>query len=154
MRYIKSFIINKCISYIKSKSNYSNADLAIMTKLFCSAATSYFLIADNYNMVMTKSKGEDQKGAILKAKERTAQRVSSIFYSTLFIDLFNNTFRRAYHASLIGMSAVTAACTFVGEVFTRKSIGMPIREKTKAQIMEIESKNNAKVKTKRKGSRK
>ena len=140
----KKFIDEKVLSsFYSGKSNYSNADLAILTKLFCSGATSYFLIADNYNMVMTKSKGEDKKGAVLKAKERTAQRISSIFYSTLFIDLFNNTFRKAYHASLLGMSAVTAMCVTMGEVFTRLSIGMPIREKTKAQIMDIENKNNS-----------
>ena len=141
----KNFVDNKILSSFNKtgRSNYSNADLAVMTKLFCSTATSFFLVADHYNLVMTKSRGEDQKGAMLKAKERVAQRVSATFYSTLFIDLFNNSFRKLYHASLLGMSAVTAACTYISEIFTRVSIGMPVLEHSKAEIEAYENMNNS-----------
>ena len=123
-KYIKTAM---CSSFNNvSKSDYSNADLGKLTKLFASTVTTWFLIADDYNMVMMKSLGEDESGASLKAKERFQQRITGIFYQTLFIDLFNNTFRKIYHTSLLGMSAVTGACTAVCEVFTRKSIGKPV----------------------------
>lgn len=131
-----------CLSFNNtSKSDYSNADLGKLTKLFASTVTTWFLIADDYNMVMMKSLGQDEAGASLKAKERFQQRITGIFYQTLFIDLFNNTFRKLYHASLLGMSAVTGACTFVCEIFTRKSIGKPVSKMSRDEINELEYKN-------------
>lgn len=125
-----------------TKSDYSNADLGKLTKLFASTVTTWFLIADDYNMVMMKSLGQDSAGAALKAKERFQQRITGIFYQTLFIDLFNNTFRKLYHASLLGMSAVTGACTVVCEVFTRKSIGKPVGQMSRDEINALEYQNN------------
>ena len=124
-----------------TKSDYSNADLAKLTKLFASTVTTWFLIADDYNMVMMKSLGQDENGAALKAKERFQQRITGIFYQTLFIDLFNNTFKKLYHASLLGMSMVTGACTLVCEVFTRKSIGKPVGKMSRDEINELEYRN-------------
>lgn len=138
-KYIKTAM---CSSFNNvSKSDYSNADLGKLTKLFASTVTTWFLIADDYNMVMMKSLGEDESGASLKAKERFQQRITGIFYQTLFIDLFNNTFRKIYHTSLLGMSAVTGACTAVCEVFTRKSIGKPVGRMSRDEINELEYRN-------------
>ncbi len=138
-KYIKTAM---CSSFNNvSKSDYSNADLGKLTKLFASTVTTWFLIADDYNMVMMKSLGEDESGASLKAKERFQQRITGIFYQTLFIDLFNNTFRKVYHTSLLGMSAVTGACTAVCEVFTRKSIGKPVGRMSRDEINELEYRN-------------
>ena len=139
-KYIKQGMISSFNNM--TKSDYSNAELSKLTKLFASTVTTWFLIADDYNMVMMKSLGEDNAGAALKAKERFQQRITGIFYQTLFIDLFNNTFRKFYHASLMGMSAVTAACTVVCEVFTRKSIGKPIVKMSRDEINELEYQNN------------
>lgn len=138
-KYIKTAM---CSSFNNvSKSDYSNADLGKLTKLFASTVTTWFLIADDYNMVMMKSLGEDESGASLKAKERFQQRITGIFYQTLFIDLFNNTFRKVYHTSLLGMSAVTGACTAVCEVFTRKSIGKPVGRMSRDEINDLEYRN-------------
>ncbi len=138
-KYIKTAM---CSSFNNvSKSDYSNADLGKLTKLFASTVTTWFLIADDYNMVMMKSLGEDESGASLKAKERFQQRITGIFYQTLFIDLFNNTFRKIYHTSLLGMSAVTGTCTAVCEVFTRKSIGKPVGRMSRDEINELEYRN-------------
>lgn len=139
-QYIKSGMLSSFNN--TSKSDYSNAELGKLTKLFASTVTTWFLIADDYNMVMMKSLGEDDAGASLKAKERFQQRITGIFYQTLFIDLFNNTFRKLYHASLLGMSAVTGACTVVCEVFTRKSIGKPVGKMSRDEINELEYQNN------------
>ena len=138
-KYIKTAM---CSSFNNvSKSDYSNADLGKLTKLFASTVTTWFLIADDYNMVMMKSLGEDESGASLKAKERFQQRITGIFYQTLFIDLFNNTFRKIYHTSLLGMSAVTGTCTAVCEVFTRKSIGKPVGRMSREEINDLEYRN-------------
>lgn len=121
-----------------SMSGVSNAELSNLTRFTSKVATIWFLIADNYNMVMLKSNGEDKPTAKLKAKERFVQELSRIFYATMFIDLFNSTFRKAYNNSLLGMSAVTAACTVAGEYTARAAIGMPVAEQTQAEILEKE----------------
>ncbi len=121
-----------------SMSGVSNAELSNLTRFTSKVATIWFLIADNYNMVMLKSNGDDKPKAKQKAKERFVQELSRIFYATIFIDLFNSTFRKAYHASLLGMSAVTAACTVAGEYTARAAIGMPIKEHSQEEILEKE----------------
>ena len=124
-----------------SRSKTSNTDLAMITKLASSTVTSAFLIADNYNMVMLKSNGEDKENATQKAKERLVQRISGIFYQTLFMKWFNSTFQATYHKSLLGMSAVCASNTIATEFFTRKSIGMPIRRKSLDELIALDEKN-------------
>ena len=113
----------------------------MMTKLASSAVTSAFLVADNYNMVMIKSNGEDQEGAKEKANERIIQRLSALFYQTMFINWFNSTFRATYNSSLKGMTAVAIPNTLTTEIITRKSIGMPIGRKSYEQLVENEEKN-------------
>lgn len=124
-----------------TQSSNKNTDLAMMTKLASSAVTSAFLVADNYNMVMIKSNGEDQEGAKEKANERIIQRLSALFYQTMFINWFNSTFRATYNSSLKGMAAVAIPNTLTTEVITRKSIGMPIGRKSYEQLVENEEKN-------------
>ncbi len=121
-----------------SMSGVSNAELSNLTRFTSKVATIWFLIADNYNMVMLKSNGDDKQTAKLKAKERFVQELSRIFYATMFINLFNNTFRKAYNNSLLGMSAVTGACTVAGEYTARAAIGMPVTEHSQAEILEKE----------------
>lgn len=123
-------------------SNISNNELANIAKTSATAATLWFLMTDNYNMAMLKSNGEDKEGAEEKFKGRFVQEMSRLFYQTLLIDLFNNSFKSQYHSSLLGMSWVTAACTFISEILNRKSIGMPILPHTKSELEEIEDKKN------------
>lgn len=124
-----------------SKSNYSNTDLANITKLASSTVTSAFLVADNYNMVMLKSNGENKEEAKQRAKERVVQRVSALFYQTMLMNWFNTTFNNQYHSSLMGMSGVVSVNTVATEIFTRKSIGMPLGAKSYEELAEIEDKN-------------
>ncbi|MBR6163958.1 hypothetical protein IKQ26_08750 [bacterium] len=124
-----------------SQSKTSNTELAMITKLASSTVTSAFLIADNYNMVMLKSNGEDKENALQKAKERLVQRISGIFYQTLFMKWFNSTFQATYHKSLLGMSAVCGSNTLATEFFTRKSIGMPITRKSLDELIALDEKN-------------
>ncbi len=124
-----------------TQSNNKNTDLAMMSKLASSAVTSAFLVADNYNMVMLKSDGEDKEGAKEKANERIIQRLSALFYQSLLINWFNATFRSTYNSSLKGMTAVAIPNTITTEILTRKSIGMPIGKKSYEELLKNEEKN-------------
>lgn len=125
-----------------SMSNVSNAELSNLAKTAATAATIWFLMTDNYNMVMLKSNGNDKEGASTKFKERFVQEGSRLFYQTLLIDLFNSTFRNSYNASLLGMSWVTLADTTLGEMLTRSSVGIPIKAHTRDELIDIETKQN------------
>lgn len=124
-----------------TQSSNKNTDLAMMTKLASSAVTSAFLVADNYNMVMIKSNGEDTEGAKEKANERIIQRLSALFYQSMLINWFNSTFKATYNSSLLGMTSVAIPNTLTTEVLTRSSIGMPIRRKSYEELVENERKN-------------
>lgn len=122
-----------------TKSNYSNHNLAKITKLSASAATSYFLIADNYNLVMQKN--QDKTEATQKAKERAVQRGYGILYGSFLLSLLNNVFKVPYSKSLFNMSLIGAAYAFINETITRKSTGLPLGEKSKDEILAIEKQN-------------
>lgn len=123
-----------------SLSSVSNAELSNLAKTASSIATIWFLMTDNYNMVMLKSNGNDKDGANTKFKERFVQEGSRLFYQTLLIDLFNSTFRNQYNASLLGMSWVTLTDTTLGEILTRSSVGKPCKTHTRDELIGIETK--------------
>ena len=123
-------------------SSVSNAELSNLAKTAASIATIWFLMTDNYNMVMLKSNGNDKQGAETKFKERFVQEGSRLFYQTLLIDLFNSTFVKQYHSSLMGMSMVTLIDTTLGEMLTRSSVGTPIKPHTRDELIDIETKQN------------
>ena len=127
---------------VDSLSSVSNAELSNLAKTAASVATIWFLMTDNYNMVMLKSNGNDKEGANTKFKERFVQEGSRLFYQTLLIDLFNSTFRNQYNSSLLGMSWVTLVDTTLGEMLTRSSVGTPIKAHTRDELIDIETKQN------------
>lgn len=122
-------------------SSISNSDLSALAKNTSTAATAWFLLADNHNMVMQKSNGEDKPGAVLKAKERAIQELSRTFYNVLFINLFNDTFRNTYNSSLFGAQSVNVASTLIGEYTNRKAIGMPVKKSSRDEILNQEYEN-------------
>ncbi len=125
-----------------SMSNVSNAELSNLAKTAAAAATIWFLMTDNYNMVMLKSNGEDKEGAETKFKERFVQEGSRLFYQTLLIDLFNSTFRNQYNASLFGMSWISLTNTTMGEWLTRKSVGVAVKPHTRDELLALEKRRN------------
>ncbi len=139
MVYVKT-AVEQSFNGVTQSSN-SNTELAMLVKLASSLVTSIFLVADNYNMVMIKSDGEDKKTAVEKARERVVQRLSALFYQTMLIHWFNSTFCSLYHNSLGGMAAVASMNTISTEILTRKSIGMPIGKKSFEELQEIDEKN-------------
>lgn len=132
--------VEKSFNGVTQSSN-KNTELAMMTKLASSAVTSAFLVADNYNMVMLKSDGEDKEGAKEKANERIVQRLSALFYQTMLINWFNSTFRSTYNSSLKGMASVAIPNTLTTELLTRTSIGMPVGRKSMEELQAIDEKN-------------
>ncbi len=132
--------VEKSFNGVTQSSN-KNTELAMMTKLASSAVTSAFLVADNYNMVMIKSDGEDKEGAKEKANERIIQRLSALFYQTMLINWFNSTFRSTYNSSLKGMTAVAIPNTLTTELLTRTSIGMPVGKKSYEELQALDEKN-------------
>lgn len=119
-----------------NKSNLSSADLAGSAKNAVSAVTSVFLVLDNYNMVMIDSEGKNKKLAEQKAKERTIQRIVRIAYGAALIKFFNGIFKSQFDASLLGAEAVTAGSVLVTETLERTSVGLPLHEATKEEIIE------------------
>ena len=119
-----------------NKSNLSTADLAGSAKIAVSTVTSGFLILDNYNMVMVDSEGKDKKLAEQKAKERTLQRIVRIAYGAALIKFFNGIFKSQMDASLLGTQAVNTAYTFATETLERTSVGLPLHEATRDEIIE------------------
>jgi len=126
---------------VDNMSNLSNSELSNLAKTSAAAATIWFLMADNYNMVMLKSNGQDKEGAKLKFRERFVQEGSRLFYQTLLIDLFNSTFQSQYNRSLWGMTWISTINTTIGEILTRKSIGMPIKAHSRDELIKIDNKN-------------
>ena len=124
-----------------TKSNYSNADLATTTKTAVSGVTSGFLVFDSYNLVMIDSQGDDTELAAQKAKERTIQRGFRIAYGVFLQTLFNNAFRRTYDGSMLGAQLVNVASTSTTEVMERTSVGLPLGESTRDNIIETEKRN-------------
>ena len=55
---------------VDSLSSVSNAELSNLAKTAASIATIWFLMTDNYNMVMLKSNGNDKDGANTKFKRK------------------------------------------------------------------------------------
>ncbi|MFI3300181.1 MAG: hypothetical protein R3Y28_02050 [Candidatus Gastranaerophilales bacterium] len=127
---------------VDTMSNVSNADLSNIVKTAATAATLWFLMTDNYNMVMLKSNGNDKEGAETKFRERFVQEGSRLFYSALLIDLFNSTFSAQYHKSLMGVTAIVATNTTLSEMLNRKSVGMPIKSHSKEELVAIEEEQN------------
>lgn len=119
-----------------TKSNFSNAELSGAAKTAVSTVTSTFLIFDNYNTVMMDSNGKDKDLAGQKAKERTIQRIVRIAYGVCLIKLFNGIFRKQYDGSLLGAQGVNIASTGVVETMERVSVGLPLHDATREEIVE------------------
>lgn len=124
-----------------SKSNFSNAEIGGAAKTAVSTVTSAFLIFDNYNRVMIDSDGKDKKLAGQKAQERTIQRIVRIAYGASLIKLFGRLFSKPYNASLVGAQASNTAQSIITESLERASVGLPLHEATREEIIENDKKN-------------
>lgn len=124
-----------------TKSSYSSAGLASTVRVVMNTITSAFLIADNYNLVMIDSRGNDKDLAEQKAKERALQRAVKIIYGAFAVKLFNGVFGNVYNASLLGAQSVNAVNTFITENIERTTVGMPVHEASREEIVQKEQEN-------------
>lgn len=122
-----------------NKSNISSAELGGSAKVAVSTVTSGFLVLDNYNMVMVDTEGKDKDLAKQKAKERTLQRIVRIAYGACFIKFFNGLFRSQYNSSLLGAQTVNTANTLITETLERTSVGLPLHEATREEIIQTDN---------------
>lgn len=121
-----------------TKSSYNNSDLNVIVKTAQSAVTTGFLIADNYNMVMIDSQGQDKDLAGQKAKERALQRGARLTYEAFIIKMFNDIFSVPCNASLAASLGLAGGLRVITEMVERKAVGLPINESTQEQIKEDE----------------
>lgn len=121
-----------------TKSDYQNSDLNVVVKTAQSTVTTGFLIADNYNMVMIDSQGENKDLAEQKAKERAVQRGTRLTYEAFVMKMVLDMFAGLCSSSLLGALGVSGALRVVTEMVERKAVGLPIHESTKEEIQENE----------------
>lgn len=124
-----------------TKSDFDNAEFGNLIKTTSSAVTSAFLIADNYNMVMIDSQGKDKELAEQKAKERTIQRGIRLAYGVFIIKFFSSMFAKTFNNSLLGAEAVNSLQVIATETLERKSVGLPLKEASREEIIEAEKEN-------------
>lgn len=122
-----------------TKSKYSNADLSTAIRITSNVITSGFLIADNYNLVMIDSQGNDKDLAEQKGKERALQRFARIIYAAFITKMTNDVFKGTYNSSLLGAQVVNVGNTLLTETLERKSVGLPLHEATREEIKENET---------------
>lgn len=121
-----------------TKSNFDNSDLNVAVKTANSAVTTGFLIADNYNMVMVDSQGENKDFAGQKAKERAIQRGVRLTYEAFIIKMVNDIFVGPCKSSLLAALGVAGGLRVITEMVERKAVGLPITESTQDEIKENE----------------
>ncbi len=124
-----------------TKSNHDNADLSSIIKNTMSAITSAFLIADNYNLVMIDSGGKDKEFAEQKAKERTIQRGARLAYGAFLVKFLNGVFAKQYNSSLLGAQTVNAVYAVATESLERTSVGLPLTQSTREEVIAKEKRN-------------
>lgn len=121
-----------------TKSSYNNSDLNVVVKTAQSAVTTGFLVADNYNMVMIESQGQNKDLAEQKAKERTMQRGARLTYEAFIIKMVNDIFSGPCNSSLLAALGLAGGLRVITEMVERKAVGLPIKESTQEQIKEDE----------------
>lgn len=125
----------------ETKSGFSNAKGAGLTKNLASFAAGGCLLVDTQAWVMVNTLGEDKELAIQKTKERAAQRLFKMLFGGFLITLYTNAFAKIYNSSLLGAQIVNLCQVFTSETLERVSVGMPLHEATREEIIESERKN-------------
>lgn len=121
-----------------TKSSYNNSDLNVVVKTAQSAVTTGFLIADNYNMVMIDSQGQDKDLAGQKAKERAIQRGARLTYEAFVLKLVLDMFTGVCKSSLLAALGLSGGLRVITEMVERKAVGLPLGESTQEEIKENE----------------
>lgn len=121
-----------------TKSNLDSSNLNIAVKTVASSVTTGFLIADNYNIVMVDSQGQNKDLAEQKAKERAIQRGVRLTYEAFAMKLIFDMFTGASKSSLLFSLGLSGALRAITEMVERKAVGLPIKESSREEIKENE----------------
>ncbi len=122
----------------KTKTGYSNHNLAKYSKILTSGASSYFIVADSYNMVMQKENNKDNAKKI--SKKMFAQRVVNIGMGAYILSILSNAFKSQYNKSLYCVAAVSGVFGVLNEGLSRLAVGIPITEKSKEEQVKFKQK--------------
>ena len=115
----------------KTKTNYSNHNLAKYSKVATSSASSYFIVADSYNMVMQKE--NNKENAKKTSKKVLLQRGVNIGLGAYILTILNNMFKIKYNKSLYCVALVSGLFGLLNEGLSRLAVGMPITEKNREE---------------------
>lgn len=121
-----------------TKSDFDNSNLNVVVKTAQSAVATGFLIADNYNIVMVDSQGQNKDLAEQKAKERAMQRGARLTYEAFIIKMLNDIFIGPCTSSLLATLGLAGGLRVITEMVERKAVGLPIKESTREEIKENE----------------
>lgn len=126
-----------------SRPNFSSNELSSFLKYLLSIAASYFLIADHYNVVMRQTKGGNEDLAAQKAQERGMQQLAKIFFSGWIVHVINEMTKAVYNRSLLAVGLISMTTCSMYELLVRVSVGLPMRESSKEEILSLEKKNQS-----------
>jgi len=127
---------------VSKRLHYDQTTYSLYNLNLARIITSAFLITDAYNLAMQYSDG-DQKLSGKRAVQRFFQEISRILFSAYIIKVTNNIFKRQVNKYLSGALGVTAINVMINENISRSIVGQPSTPKTKAQLDEIQKKNQA-----------
>lgn len=127
-------------SFRSSEANYNVANYSIIKKIFSYAIFTTFISWDAYNITMLHSNGDKKKSQV-QSKQRILQEVSRFFItmyaSAVNLTMFSTFFNKSV-GNAVGFSAVNS---ILGNIFTRKALGLPITPKNKKQLDALDEKN-------------
>lgn len=124
----------------KTKTNYSNHNLAKYSKVTTSAASTYFIVADSYNMVIEKENNKENAKKV--SKKVLSQRIANIGLGAYILTVLNNIFKMQYNKSLYGVAFVAGAFGLINESLSRLVTGIPITKKNKDEQVKFKQKYN------------
>jgi len=119
----------------KTKTNYSNHNLAKYSKVTTSAVSSYFIVADSYNMVIEKENNKNNAKKV--AKHVLLQRAVNIGLGAYILTALNNVFKMQYNKSLYGVAFVAGLFGLMNEGLSRLAVGIPVTEKTREEQLKF-----------------
>ena len=119
----------------KTKTNYSNHNLAKYSKIATTSASSYFIVADSYNMVMQKENNKENAKKV--SKKVLLQRGVNIGMGAYILTILNNMFKVKYNKSLYCVAMVSGLFGLLNEGLSRLVVGIPVTEKTREEQLKF-----------------
>lgn len=127
-------------TFHSARANYDMNKYSLFNRIFSGVLSGAFVIADDYNLSMQQTKG-DQDVAMQNGRKRGVQKTVSIGISAYIMAMTASMFGKFTNASLPFALAITGVNNVIYEILTRKLIGQPIYRKDKKEYDEIQAHN-------------